>query len=129
MPDYRDTSPALQISQPHSSLFPELRAETRRRLEAAADVLLLGLEAWTLGASDLELLSSLAPTRRMTLVSSSTSNATALRDACNWTGSCDVELANLDTWVLNRLTPWSSSEAAIDCTGQPVSRIPRFCSG
>lgn len=129
MPNYRDTSPALEVSTPNNNLFVELRSEARRRLEAAADVLLLGLEAWTLSASDLELLRSLAPTRRMTLVSSSSSNATALRIACNWTGACDVELANLDTWVLKRLTPWSSSEAAINCTGQPASRISRYSTG
>lgn len=105
---FADTSPAIDASRDTSSSFQEIWREARRRLLAASEVLLLGLDPMELRESDRRLLNQLSPTRRVTLVNPCPATANALHERCELKGMVEVEVGDLQDWVGNRLVQWDS---------------------
>lgn len=107
-PQFPGSEPAINFGRSKHQAFHDLRAEARRRLDAASSILLLSLDPQRLLPSDGDLIKGLAPARRLTLVSPAPAVASKIRDVCDLSAFVEVELGSLDSWVTNRLAQWSS---------------------
>ena len=107
VPGLPGTHLAIDSELRRLSVFEDVRRSSRRRLETASDILLLGLEPTQLRESDIHLLKGLSA-GRLTLVTRTPTAGGTLRNLCQLSGHCGLELGDLDSWITNRLTQWAS---------------------
>ena len=108
LPNLPGTLPWVSPDNAPEGLFRTIRTEGRRRLREASDILLLGLEPTQLNTLDTLMLSGLQPSKRLTIVSRTSTVASVLRDRCKLEGKFDLRRGDLDEWIETSIRDWNA---------------------